>query len=281
MARAVRAAYQAGQEDEAMRPLVRVDHDGRPVGSIQDGDYVIFYDIRGEREVELTTAFIADEFPHFARPAMKVNFATMIEYHPDLDVKVAFPPLERLGDTLGEVLSRAGLRQAKVCESEKAIHVSFFLNGKSQATFPGEERVIVPSPRPGSAAEMPPQMSAAAVADAAIELVRNPTYALVTVNLCNVDVIGHIENPLAIRAAVETVDTQAGRIVEAVRAAGMSVVVTADHGTVERWYYPDGAKARSPAPPQERRPATCRSGKSSRGSPSPTRTPSPGSVPPG
>jgi 2,3-bisphosphoglycerate-independent phosphoglycerate mutase len=241
MAGAVRAAYQAGQEDEAMQPLVRVDHDGRSVGSIQDGDYVIFYDIRGEREVELTTAFIADEFPHFSRPAMKVHFATMIEYHPDLDVKVAFPPLERLGDTLGEVIGRAGLRQAKVCESEKAIHVSFFLNGKSQATFPGEERVIVPSPRPGSATEMPPQMSAAAVADAAIELVRDPTYALVTVNLCNVDVIGHIVNPDAIRSAVETVDIQAGRIVEAARAAGMSVAITADHGTVERWYYPDGA----------------------------------------
>jgi len=241
MAEAVRAAYRAGEEDESLEPLVRVDGEGRPVGSIQDGDYVIFYDIRGEREVELTSAFVDPGFAAFPRRPITVRFATMIEYHPELDVRVAFPPLERLDGTLCEVVSRAGLSQAKVCESEKAIHVSFFLNGKSQDVFPGEERVIVPSPRPASHAEMPPQMNAATVADAAIEAIRHHWHALVTVNLCNVDVIGHIENPEAIRAAVETVDAQAGRIVEAAMAAGMSIVVTADHGTVERWYYPDGA----------------------------------------
>jgi 2,3-bisphosphoglycerate-independent phosphoglycerate mutase len=241
MAEAVRAAYGVGQEDEALEPLVRVDGDGKPVGCIQDGDYVIFYDIRGEREIELTSAFVDPDFPHFDRPAMTVAFATMIEYHPDLDVRVAFPPLERLEGSLGEVVSQAGLHQVKVVESEKAIHVSFFLNGKVQEAFPGEERVIVPSPRPETQAEMPPQMSATAVADAAIEALRDPGNALLSVNLCNVDVIGHIEDPGAIRRAVETVDTQAGRIVEAARTAGVTTLLTADHGTVERWYYADGA----------------------------------------
>jgi len=93
MADAVRAAYRAGQEDETLEPLVRVDGAGLPVGRIQDGDYVIFYDIRGEREVELTSAFVARDFPHFPRQPITVRFATMIEYHPDLDVQVAFPPL--------------------------------------------------------------------------------------------------------------------------------------------------------------------------------------------
>jgi len=241
MAEAVRAAYRAGEEDEALEPLVRVDGQGRPVGSIRDGDYVIFYDIRGEREVELTSAFVDPTFSAFPRSPGTVRFAPMTEHHPDLDVRVAFPPLERLEGTLGEVVSRAGFSQAKVCESEKAIHVSFFLNGKSQDAFPGEERIIVPSPRPASHAEMPPQMSAAAVAGAAVEANRSREHALVTVNLCNVDVIGHIENRDAIRTAVETVDAQAGRIVEAAMAAGMAILVTADHGTVERWYYPDGA----------------------------------------
>jgi len=240
MAEAVRAAYRAGQEDEALEPLVRVDGAGQPVGSIQDGDYVIFYDIRGEREIELTSAFVDREFPHFSRPPMTVSFATMIEYHPDLDVQVAFPPLGRLEDTLFETISEAGLRQVKVVESEKAIHVSFFLNGKTQEAFPGEERVMVHSPRPASHSEMPPRMEAEAVAGAAIEALQDPGNALVTVNLCNVDVIGHIENPEAIRVAVEMVDAQAGRIVEAATAAGVTVVLTADHGTVERWYYPDG-----------------------------------------
>ncbi|MGD9049422.1 MAG: phosphoglycerate mutase (2,3-diphosphoglycerate-independent), partial [Anaerolineae bacterium] len=240
MAEAVRAAYRAGQEDEALEPLVRVDGHGRPVGSIQDGDYVIFYDIRGEREIELTSAFVDHDFAHFSRLPMTVHFATMIEYHPDLDVQVAFPPLGRLGDTLGETLSRAGLRHTKIVESEKAIHIRFFLNGKVQDAFPGEERVVIHSPRPETHAEMPPQMSASAVADAAIEALGDPDNSLVTVNLCNVDVIGHIENPDAIRVAVETVDAQAGRIIEAARAAGVTTVLTADHGTVERWYYPDG-----------------------------------------
>jgi len=240
MAGAVRAAYRAGQEDETLEPLVRMAGDGRPVGRIQDGDYVIFYDIRGEREVELSSALVARDFPHFARPQMTVHLATMIEYHPDLDVQVAFPQLAGLEDTLCDVVSRTGLRQVKVSESEKAIHISFFLNGKRQAPFPGEERITVPSPHGLTPAEMPPGMSAVAVADAAIAALRNPDYALVSVNLCNVDVIGHIENPDAIRAAVETVDAQAGRIVEAAQAAGVTTILTADHGTVERWYYPDG-----------------------------------------
>jgi len=240
MAEAVRAAYRAGQEDETLEPLVRVDHDGRPVGNIQDGDYVIFYDIRGEREVELTSAFVDPAFPHFPRRPMTTHFVTMIQYHPDLDVQVAFPPLGRVPDTLCEVVSRAGLRQAKIVESEKAVHVSFFLNGKEQEAFPGEERVVIPSPHGVAFHQMPPPMCAAAVADAAIAALRDPHYALVTVNLCNVDVIGHVENRAAILQAVETVDAQAGRIVEAAQAVGVTAVVTADHGTVERWYYPDG-----------------------------------------
>ncbi len=240
MADAVRAAYRDGQEDEELLPLVRVDSDGNPVGAIGDGDWVIFYDIRGEREIELTNAFIEKDFPHFSRPEMTVNFATMIEYHPDLDVEVAFPPQASIEDTLCEVVSKAGLKQAKAVESEKAVHLSFFLNGKTQTVFEGEDRFVVPSPRVTSHAEMPPEMSAAGVAEAAIAAVQNPEYALVTVNLCNVDVIGHIENPEAINTAVETVDTQTARIVAAAREAGVTTVITADHGTVERWYYPDG-----------------------------------------
>ena len=157
-----------GQEDETLGPLVRVDAQGRPMGSIQDGDAVIFYDIRGEREVELTRAFVDPGFDHFARPPMSVAFATMIQYDPGLDVRVAFSPLEQLEDTLCEVVARAGLRQAKVVESEKAVHVGFFLNGKSQERLPGEERIVVPSPHGAAFVETPPEMSAAAVADATI-----------------------------------------------------------------------------------------------------------------
>jgi 2,3-bisphosphoglycerate-independent phosphoglycerate mutase len=241
MAEAVRAAYRAGQEDETLEPLVRVDGQGCPVGSIRDGDSVIFYDIRGEREVELTRAFVDPGFDHFPRPPMSVAFATMIQYDSSLDARVAFPPLEQLDETLCEVVAGAGLRQAKVVESEKAVHVGFFLNGKSQVRLPGEERVVVPSPHGAAFVETPPEMSAAAVADATIAALHNEGFALVTANLCNVDVVGHVENREAVRQAVETVDREAGRIVEVARAAGATAVLTADHGTVERWYYPDGS----------------------------------------
>lgn len=240
MSAAVRAAYRAGQEDETLEPLVLIGDDGRPAGRIGDGDYVIFYDIRGEREVELTAAFVDRDFPHFRRELISVQFATMIEYHPDLDVQVAFPPLAGLPNTLSEIISRAGLRQVKVCESEKATHLTFFMNGKRQEPYPGEDRVVAPSPHGLGFTELPPHMAAAAVADAAIEAVRNPQYALVAVNLCNVDVIGHVENPAAIRVAVETVDREMGRILAAAQEVGIAAVVVADHGTVERWYYPDG-----------------------------------------
>jgi 2,3-bisphosphoglycerate-independent phosphoglycerate mutase len=239
LAEAVRAAYRAGEDDETMEPLVRVDGDGVPVGRIQDGDYVIFYDIRGEREIELTEAFVADEFPHFSREAMTTHWATMIEYHPDLDVRVAFPPLGAVADTLGETVSRAGLRQVKIVESEKEVHLTFFLNGKRGELFPGEERRIVPS-RDFEGYLPPPEMRADAVAGAAIEALRDPGIDLLIVNWANVDVIGHSEDREAIKRAVSTVDGQLGLAIEVAKEMGVAALVTADHGTVEKWYYADG-----------------------------------------
>jgi 2,3-bisphosphoglycerate-independent phosphoglycerate mutase len=240
LAQAVRAAYHAGEDDETMGPLVCVDADGRPVGRIQDGDYVIFYDIRGEREIELTEAFVADAFSHFSREAVNTHWATMIEYHPELDVHVAFPPMSKIPHTLSETVSAAGMRQVKIVESEKAVHVTFFLNGKRNEAFAGEERRIVPS-RDFEGYLPPPEMRADAVADAAIEALRDPAVDLLIVNWANVDVIGHSEDREAIKTAVSTVDAQLGRALEAAREMGVAAIVTADHGTVEKWYYADGS----------------------------------------
>jgi len=239
LAEAVRAAYHAGEDDEAMEPLVRVDGAGHPIGRIQDGDYVIFYDIRGEREIELTEAFVAKDFSHFRREPMTTHWATMIEYHPDLNVHVAFPPLGAVCDTLSEVVSKAGLRQVKIVESEKSVHLTYFLNGKRNEPFPGEERRIIPSLE-FEGYLPPPEMRAAAVADATIEALRDPTVDLLIVNWANVDVIGHSQDREAIKQAVATVDTQLGRVIEVAREMGVTALVTADHGTVEKWYYPDG-----------------------------------------
>ncbi len=240
MADAVRAAYRAGEDDEAMEPLVLVDADGEPLGRIQDGDYVIFYDLRGEREIELTSSFTDPGLNHFPRTAMRVHFLTMIEYDRNLDVRVAFPPTGPIKDTLPQVVASHGLRQAKVVETEKSVHLTYYLNGKNEGILPGEDRFIVPSPHVHDYT-LVPELNAAGVGDAVIDAIANPDSGLITVKLANTDVVGHSENPEAIKRAVHTVDTQIGRVVQAARRAGVTVIITADHGSAERWYYPDGA----------------------------------------
>jgi len=242
LAEGVRAAYRAGEDDETMEPLVRVDEDGEPIGRIGDNDYVIFYDIRGEREIELTQAFVDDQFPHFERQPINTHWVTMIEYHPDLDVRVAFPPSGAIRNTLGEVISKASKRQVRIVESEKQVHVTKFLNGGREEPFPGEEHRIIESLE-FEGYLPPPEMRADDVADAAIEALReaSATVDLLVVNWANVDVIGHSEDREAIKKAVSTVDAQLGRVLEAAKEMGVAALVTADHGTVEKWYYPDGS----------------------------------------
>ena len=238
---AVREAYANGEEDEALEPLVLLDAGATPVGRIRNGDYVIFYDIRGEREVELTRSFVDEGFHEFPTDkGLKANFVTMIQYDEMLKVQVAFPPQGDIVDTLSEVASNHGLRQVKITESEKAIHLGFFLNGKRDEAFPGEERIIIPSPRVDNYADKP-EMSISQVTEAILQKVDDPTYSLIIGNFANVDVIGHIENEKAIKRAVEIVDANVGLVVGAAKRAGVTPLITADHGTVERWLYPDGA----------------------------------------
>jgi 2,3-bisphosphoglycerate-independent phosphoglycerate mutase len=239
---AVRDAYAAGQEDEALEPIIKCDAAGRPIGRFQDGDSVIFYDIRGEREVELTEALTDPAFRRFpVERGLRVDFATMIEYAPRLNVRVAFPPEGRINDTLAEVATAAGLRLVKISESEKAIHIGHFLNGKSDEVFPGEERVVVPSPAGVANYAETPGMSARGVVAAVKAKIDDPAYRLIIANLANVDVIGHIDDRAAVLKAVEAVDGALGEIESAARAAGLTLIVSADHGTVEEWLYPDGA----------------------------------------
>ncbi|HUU38167.1 MAG TPA: alkaline phosphatase family protein [Candidatus Desulfaltia sp.] len=253
LAGAIREAYKRGQEDEALEPIIKVDASGRPRGRIGDGDSVIFYDIRGEREVELTRSLIERDFPHFGHEkALRLHFVTMITYDPSLDVRVAFPAEERLRNTLVEVICRAGLRLAKVAESEKAVHIGHFLNGKRDDVFPGEERFIVPSPQGVSSYAQTPKMSAAAVAREVVSKIQDPAYPVVIANLANVDVVGHIEDRPAVLSAVEETDRALGVIASECRRRAVTLIVTSDHGTVEEWLYPDGTintgHTKNPAP---------------------------------
>ena len=237
----IRHAYRTGQEDEALEPIVVVDSKGNPIGRFRDGDSVIFYDIRGEREVELTESLTDPGFHHFPiKKDIRLNFVTMIEYSSSLDVRVAFKSDGVITNTLTEVVTNAGMKLLKIAESEKAIHVGFFLNGRREEKFPLEERVIVPSPEGVTNYASTPEMNAAEVTDEICARLDDPSYQIVVGNLANVDVVGHIEDKTAILKAVEAVDCALEKITEACRQTATTLIVTADHGTVEEWLYPDG-----------------------------------------
>lgn len=235
-----------------LEPRVLVDSHAAPVGRLQEGDSLIFYDIRGEREVELTLALTDKDFSHFPVRRLDLSFVTMIRYRKDLRVRVAFPPLERLANTLGEVLSDSGMSVCKITEAEKAVHLAYFLNGKSEEPFAGEERIVVPTRKDVATFDQAPEMSACEVVEETCNALADPGYDVVMVNLCNVDVVGHFENEQAVIAAVETVDRCLGKLVDSARKNGVTSIITADHGTVERWLYPEGAvdtgHTRSPVP---------------------------------
>jgi 2,3-bisphosphoglycerate-independent phosphoglycerate mutase len=203
---------------------------------------VIFYNLRGEREVELCQSLLDPDFPHFpVEKNLRLKMVTMIPYHLRLNARVAFSPQEEIRDTLSQTLSMHGFKQVKISESEKAVHVSFFLNGKIREPFSGEERIAVPTPKDVPQFDQKPEMNASGVADAVIRKLQDPKVSFWFANFANIDVVGHIENEAAIRKAVEAVDRNLGRCLEAARQAGVVTIVTADHGTAERWLYPDGA----------------------------------------
>lgn len=240
LAAAVRALYAEGGTDYSLEPVVLAGQDGSPLGRIGGGDSVVFCCRRGEREVELTEAFTEEGFAGFERRRLeRLHFVILTLYHEKFkDLPVAFAP-SRLSDTLGETISRAGLRQLRVAESEKFAHVTFFLDGGRAGAFPGEETVRVPSPR-GVPFEQVPGLRAEAVAGE-VERGLAAGYDFIAVNFANGDVIGHTASFEAKVAAAEAVDAALARVAQAALAAGYAVLVTADHGNLEEAYKPDGS----------------------------------------
>ncbi len=242
MAEAVRHAYSEGQEEELFDPIVAVTSEGDDYGRIREGDSIIFYNIRGEREVELTQALMEKNFSHFPRnTGLPARMATMIEYDKSLPVEVGFPPIGQIKNSLGEVLSREGLRQVRVVETEKAVHLSYFFNGKLTDPFPLEEREFIHSNKDVVNFDELPEMNVADVADTLVDKLQQDCYPFVMGNFANVDVVGHLENERAVGLAIEAVDAQTGRVVEAAQKQGYVTIITADHGTVEKRFYDDGA----------------------------------------
>jgi 2,3-bisphosphoglycerate-independent phosphoglycerate mutase len=226
---AVEDAYSQGETDEFIQPTV-VDASGR----IQDNDAVVFFNFRADRVRELCHAFADTDFTGFSvsnRPEL-LELATMTEYEADFSFPIAFPP-QNLTRILGEEVSRAGLRQLRIAETEKYAHVTYFFNGGNEVPFAGEERILVESPRDVATYDLKPAMSAAEVTDRLLAALAKQDYDLVILNFANGDMVGHTGILPAAVLACETVDQCLGRIAERLHELGGILLITADHGNAE------------------------------------------------
>jgi len=239
LAKTVRELYQAGQTDYYLEPIVLTDKNGQAIGRIQDGDAAIFCCRRGEREIQLTEAFTEPGFDRFPRPAFEdLTFVILTLYHEKFkDLPVAFAPA-KVRDTLGEVVSRAGLCQLHVAESEKFAHVTFFLNGGENQPFDGEDDIRIPSPK-GLSFEKVPELSIVRVCKQ-VKLGIAQGYDLIVTNFANGDVIGHTANCDVKVQCAGIIDGHLGQIVDAAIVADYVVIVTADHGNLEVMTNSDG-----------------------------------------
>ncbi|MDX2073334.1 MAG: 2,3-bisphosphoglycerate-independent phosphoglycerate mutase [Alphaproteobacteria bacterium] len=233
---AVEEAYSQGITDEFIKPYVIGDYAG-----MIDGDGLLCANFRADRVREILSALLITEFPDFAR-SKTVRFSSAIaltEYSSTLAkyMTVLFPP-ESLTDILGEVVSKAGLKQLRIAETEKYAHVTFFFNGGREQEFPGEERILVPSPKVATY-DLQPEMSAPEVTDKLVASIEAEAFDLIVVNYANTDMVGHSGNIAAATQAVEAVDACVGRVVEAALARGGAVLITADHGNAEMMYDDD------------------------------------------
>ena len=227
---AMEQAYAAGQTDEFVEPCII----GTPV-TIDDGDGVIFFNFRADRAREMTRALTVADFNGFERRKVPqlCGFVCLTEYDETFDLPSAFAT-ETYTDILADVVAAAGLKQLRIAETEKYAHVTFFFNGGVESAWPGEERVLIPSPQEVATYDQKPSMSAAEVTDEVIRRVESNAYQLIVLNYANCDMVGHTGILSAAIEAVETVDSCLGRVVDVVVAAGGALLITADHGNCEQ-----------------------------------------------
>ena len=231
---AVEESYKAGVTDEFVVPTVCDKN-----GCIRSGDSVIFINFRPDRAREITRAFVDPAFDGFQREYFPVTYVCNTEYDATMpNVLVAFPRIT-IHNGLGEYLSKLGLTQLRIAETEKYAHVTFFFNGGVEAPYPGEDRVLVASPKVATY-DLQPEMSAYEVTEKCVERIESGAYDVIILNFANCDMVGHTGNYDAAVKAVETVDECVGRVVDATLKMGGIAMITADHGNAEQMLQSDG-----------------------------------------
>jgi len=232
---AVAAQYRTDTTDEFIKPMIFGYEDQQ---RIEDGDVVLFFNFRADRARQLSRAFLEPDFADFEREVLpEIQYVTLTEYDANYDCPVVFEP-ESLDDVLGKVVSEAGLEQLRIAETEKYPHVTYFFNGGVEKPYPGENRLIVPSPKVATY-DLQPEMNAAEVTEKV--LANLPDNDLVILNYANTDMVGHTGSVQACIKAVETIDDCVQQVVEKTLELGGKLLITADHGNCEQMRKDDGS----------------------------------------
>ncbi|WP_296113573.1 2,3-bisphosphoglycerate-independent phosphoglycerate mutase [uncultured Alistipes sp.] len=239
MAAAVQHSYDEDVTDEFIKPIVRVDGKGEPVGLIRPHDLVIFFNYRNDRARELTIVLTQEEMPEAGMHTMPLYYCCMTPYDAKFTgLHILFDKAD-VPDTIGEWISKQGLKQLRIAETEKYAHVTFFLNGGREEKFEGEERILVASPKVATY-DLQPEMSAPEVADKLVAALGERKFDFICLNFANGDMVGHTGVYDAIVKAVKAVDACVAKVVEAAKANGYEVVMIADHGNADNAINPDG-----------------------------------------
>ncbi len=226
-------AYERGETDEFVQATAIVPEGSQPV-AIADNDVIVFMNYRSDRAREITRPFIEPDFSDFEReytPKPSV-FISLTEYSKEFDIPVAFPP-DRMRNVFGEYLSKLGMRQLRIAETEKYAHVTFFFNGGEEDPFEGEDRILVPSPAV-STYDLQPEMSAEEMTQKLVEAIESRKYDVIISNYANPDMVGHTGDFKATVQAIEALDVCIGKVYEAMMKVGGEWIVTADHGNAEK-----------------------------------------------
>ena len=230
---AIEESYQKEVFDEFVKPTVITNVNGEPVAKIEENDSVIFFNFRPDRARELTRAIVDKEFDGFETKKINTYFVCMTPYDETMpNVEIAYKK-EELKNTFGEYISRKGLKQLRIAETEKYAHVTFFFNGGEEKQYEGEDRILVPSPKVETY-DLKPEMSAYEVCDKVVEAIKSEKYDSIILNFANPDMVGHTGSIEAAIKALEAIDECVQRVVEAIESVNGVLLITADHGNCEQ-----------------------------------------------
>ena len=229
---AIEKSYQEEKFDEFVEPTV-ICTNNEPVAKIEENDSIIFYNFRPDRAREITRAIVDEKFDGFERKYFKTYFVCFTQYDETMpNVEIAFKP-EKIENTFGEYISKKGLTQLRIAETEKYAHVTFFFNGGEEKQYKGEDRILVPSPKVPTY-DLKPEMSANEVTEKVIEAINSKKYNCIILNYANPDMVGHTGNLEATIKAIETIDNAVGKVVKEIQKQNGVLIITADHGNAEQ-----------------------------------------------